>query len=208
MQIELDAVTVTFGQRNVLDALSETFAAGQTTAVLGPSGSGKSTLLGVIAGRVRPQSGRLRYLGFDHPDIEWLVQSTPLLARRTVLDNARLSAAARGRTDVDTTDRALEALALVGIADLAETAAFKLSGGEKQRVAIARAITTAAPILLADEPTASLDPASREIVTESLQVAAANGAAVILATHDEFVAHRCDRQLQLAGGRIIEVSET
>mgnify|MGYP001597026168 CR=1 FL=1 len=208
MQIELDAVTVTFGRRNVLDALSETFAAGQTTAVLGPSGSGKSTLLGVIAGRVRPQSGQLRYLGFDRPDIEWLVQSTPLLARRTVLDNARLSAAARGRTDVDTTDRALDALALVGIADLSETAAFKLSGGEKQRVAIARAITTAAPILLADEPTASLDPASREIVTESLQVAAANGAAVILATHDEFVAHRCDRQLQLADGRIIEVSET
>lgn len=208
MRIELDAVTVAFGRRTVLDALSETFAAGRTTAVLGPSGSGKSTLLGVIAGHVQPQSGTVRYSGYDHPDIEWLVQSTPLLARRTVLDNARLSAAARGRAGTATTKRALEALTLVGIEDLAETAAFKLSGGEKQRVAIARAITAAAPILLADEPTASLDPASREIVTESLQVAAANGAAVILATHDEFVAHRCDRQLQLVEGKVVQVAGT
>ncbi|MFK4762056.1 ABC transporter ATP-binding protein [Microbacterium sp. ZW T5_45] len=199
-------MTVTFGQRTVLDALSETFPAGRTSAVLGPSGSGKSTLLGVIAGRVRPQGGVVYYHGFERPDIEWLVQSTPLLARRTVLDNACLSAAARGRPDAETTSRALDALSLVGIKALAGTAAFKLSGGEKQRVAIARAMTAATPILLADEPTASLDPASREIVTESLRVAAANGAAVILATHDEFVAERCDRQLHLVDGRIAEVS--
>ncbi len=208
MHIELDAVTVAFGHRKILEALSETFVAGQTAAVLGPSGSGKSTLLGVIAGRVMPQSGQVRYSGFDRADVEWLVQSTPLLARRTVLDNALLSAGARGRCDEPTTERALEALHLVGIGELAEVSAFKLSGGEKQRVAIARAITAATPILLADEPTASLDPSSREIVADALQVAASNGAAVIIATHDEFVARQCDRQLRLAGGRITEVSET
>lgn len=208
MHIELDAVTVAFGHRKILEALSETFVAGQTAAVLGPSGSGKSTLLGVIAGRVKPQSGQVRYSGFDRADVEWLVQSTPLLARRTVLDNALLSAGARGRCDAPTTERALEALRLVGIGELAEVSAFRLSGGEKQRVAIARAITAATPILLADEPTASLDPSSREIVADALRVAASNGAAVIIATHDEFVARQCDRQLRLAGGRIAEASET
>jgi ABC-type lipoprotein export system ATPase subunit len=114
-----------------------------------------------------------------------------------------LSALLRGVDEETAYRRAISSLHAVGIGGLAERMAFTLSGGEKQRVAIARAMAARAPVLLADEPTASLDPDMRGKICDSLIAAARAGAIVVVATHDDFVSSRCDRTLVLRDGLLV-----
>ncbi|MDR1633751.1 MAG: ATP-binding cassette domain-containing protein [Bifidobacteriaceae bacterium] len=205
MLIEVRACTVTFGQRMVLSDLSVSFASPGIFAVMGPSGSGKTTLLGVIAGAVRTSSGTVVTDGVPGGagGWEWIVQSSPLLNRRTAFDNVVLGPAARGLSPGDAADRALTAIGDLGIEELAAQRVYKLSGGERQRVAVARALASRPGLILADEPTASLDPRSRTEVCDGLARAAEHGALVLVATHDPYVASRADVTYRLEGGKLM-----
>lgn len=189
-----------FGRRLVLTGLTAAFPAGRVSALMGPSGTGKSTLLAIVAGHLAPTAGRVQVTdgaGAPTTDVEWLVQSTPTLARRTAWDNAALGALARGLDRPAARAEAARVLEQLALSPVREVRTFRLSGGERQRVAVARSIVRRTPVLLADEPTASLDPTSRSAVCDALRAAADAGATVVVATHDPVVAGRCDQVLLL-----------
>lgn len=193
MQLTLSGVSVYFGSLKAVTDANLTLQSRETCALMGPSGSGKSTLLGVISGLIPPTSGTLTISGLSNPIVQWVFQSSPMLDRRSVVDNVALSSIARGTDPWTARERALELLDSFALADHALRPAYTLSGGQRQRVAIARAINASPDVLLADEPTASLDGVSRDLVCDALDHAAMNGAVVVIATHDEYVAGRCDR---------------
>lgn len=173
----------------------------ELVAIMGPSGSGKSTLLAVIAGQQELQQGSADATAGSE-DIDWLVQSTPLLTRRTAVANVALGPISKGKNHSDARRQALDVLALLGLAGLANQKVARLSGGERQRVAVARALARGSGIVLADEPTASLDSDSRRLVCEALVKLARGGASVIVATHDPVVASFADRVLVLSDGQL------
>ncbi|MDR2566801.1 MAG: ATP-binding cassette domain-containing protein [Bifidobacteriaceae bacterium] len=206
MRIDVTGCTVAFGPRVVLDSLQASFVGPGMVALMGPSGSGKTTLLGVIAGVVRTAPGTVRLNGVAKApeDWEWIVQATPLLGRRSAFDNVILGPAARGLAAGPAPAAAWAAMAALGISELADQKVYKLSGGERQRVAVARALAGGADLILADEPTASLDPRSRELVCDGLGQAAERGALVLVATHDPYVAGRADVAYRLEDGRLAD----
>jgi ABC-type multidrug transport system ATPase subunit len=198
--VTVEGVTMTFGSRRVLDGVDAHLPAGELSALMGPSGAGKSTLLAIIAGHLVPTTGTVRVTdsaGRATSQVEWMVQSTPTLPRRTAWDNAALGALARGLDRPLARDEAARVLEMLSLTAVRDTRAFRLSGGERQRVAVARSIARRTPVLLADEPTASLDPESRAAVCHALRVAADAGVTVAVATHDPWVADRCDRVVPL-----------
>lgn len=194
MRLEVRDLSFAFGSRVILERQTLRAASGQVHAVMGPSGAGKSTLLALIHGELRPQHGVVLFDG--HPrrpePAAWVVQSSPMLDRRTAVDNAALGALAQGRDLDGSLLDARANLAVLGLGGLADRQVFRLSGGERQRVAVARAMTANAPLILADEPTASLDATAREGIVAAFRRAAAQGAVVIIATHDHVVAEHCD----------------
>lgn len=201
MRIELNEVEKSFGNRNVFTGLSMAITAPCLTAVIGPSGSGKSTLLGILAGLIEPTSGtRTVTLADEEPTMRtaWMLQSAPILTRRSVLDNVVLGPLSIGRGRAQAENDARSAMARLGIEALAQTPAYRVSGGERQRIVVARALATDAQLVLADEPTASLDPANRAAVCEALVEAHSAGCAVVVATHDLVVAANCIDTVDLA----------
>ena len=197
MRIVVERVTVAVGGRVLLKDLDTEFGEKTMTALVGPSGSGKSTLLAVIAGYVSPTSGRIRFDGHDdaRQRIALVSQAPVLLMRRTVRDNVAAGGLARGLDMDSAREAADELLDVLDLSHLASVKVYRTSGGERQRVTILRAIAMNAPILLADEPTASLDPLSRAAIVVALRQAAHRGAVVIVATHDPYVAGACDRAI-------------
>ncbi|MCC5864715.1 MAG: ABC transporter ATP-binding protein [Wenzhouxiangella sp.] len=201
-------------QVSVLDALDLSLARGERLAVMGASGSGKTTLLHLIAGMDRPSSGRIRLAGADLTELgepaltRWrarhiglVFQDFNLIDSLSVADNMTLPLWLNGlpedRARVDTLAETL------GIAKLLERLPASLSGGEKQRVAIARALIHNPDLILADEPTGSLDQASAERVLELFDgVLESRGATLLLVTHNRDAAELCDRRLVLNKGRL------
>lgn len=173
----------------------------EVCALMGPSGAGKSTLLAVISGQLTPSAGKVVIDGAAEPHVQWVFQSSPMLDRRNLVDNVALASIARGDDPAYSRRRALELLQDFGLTEVAHRAAYTLSGGQRQRAAIARAIAADPDILLADEPTASLDAASRDFVCDALEHAAAGGALVVVATHDDYVAQRCTRIVTIDSAR-------
>jgi ABC-type lipoprotein export system ATPase subunit len=214
--IEADDVEVTYGPVRALDRASLAVRRGEWVAVVGPSGSGKSTLLQLFAALDRPTSGRILFRGrdlgahrhLDHyrrNDIGLVFQLHNLLphldARRNVeiaMFGTRRGRAAR-RHDAD---------GLLSSVRLEEQAARKppeMSGGERQRVAIARALANRPTVLLADEPTGSLDPESvTNVVDVFRQLHRTAGLTIVMVTHDAEVAAAADRVVTLEKGRISE----
>nr|WP_276508639.1 ATP-binding cassette domain-containing protein [Modestobacter muralis] len=176
-----------------------TLESGDLTALMGPSGSGKSTLLAILSGLMPPGEGTRRVTGAPPGEqaVSWIFQNSPGLTRRTVLDNVSLGPLSAGATRQQAEDAARSALQLLGLGDLAGTRLFRLSGGERQRAAVARCIASRADLILADEPTASLDARNRALVCQALDAAARNGSVVVVATHDQAVAQACHRVLDL-----------
>jgi ABC-type lipoprotein export system ATPase subunit len=187
------------GGRVLFTGLNASASTGEVIALMGPSGVGKSTLIAGVAGLVSVDAGEIRREeGPVRWATHWMFQSTPLLARRSALDNVALVGEMRGHSRELSLAQAGVALAELGLGPRVHLPAFTMSGGEKQRIAVARAVVSGAALILADEPTASLDPDTRSHVVSGLQRAAAAGAIVVIATHDRWVAEQCTRVVEIA----------
>jgi putative ABC transport system ATP-binding protein len=199
----------------ILDDISFLIEEGQTVAIVGASGSGKSTLLGLLAGLDLPSSGSVILLGQalyalnEDQRAEWrgrnlgfVFQSYQLLPQMSALENVMLPLELRGERGA--MQRAEALLNQVGLEARLNHYPKTLSGGEQQRVALARAFAPNPKLLLADEPTGSLDAATGERIIELLfELNAKNKTTLVLVTHDEQLAKRCDRQIRLSAGKII-----
>jgi lipoprotein-releasing system ATP-binding protein len=185
---------------------------GEVVAILGPSGSGKSTLLHLLAALDWADSGTVRWSGvaLDRSQGEiarrrashvgLVFQHHYLLTELNALENVTLPARIQGRRADETARQLLTAM---GLADRCDAPLHALSGGERQRVAVARAMVLEPPVILADEPTGSLDRhAAREVYALLRGVAEARGSAVVIVTHDEALVADADRTLRLDEGRL------
>jgi putative ABC transport system ATP-binding protein len=207
------------GSLTILDDINLDIGSGETVAIVGASGSGKSTLLGLLAGLDVPSSGEVRLFGvnlFDRDEdgrarlraqtIGFVFQSFQLLPHLTALENVLLPMELSGRTPdgIDAGRAAREMLARVGLAERLSHYPKTLSGGEQQRVALARAFVLRPPLLLADEPTGSLDARTGEAVIELMfELNRERGSTLVLVTHDPQIAARCGRRIELHAGRIV-----
>lgn len=205
--------TTPTGKLTVLDGVDLAVEAGEVVAVSGPSGSGKSTLLHLLAGLDQPTAGEVWWSEVAvHPlspdaaaaaragRVGLVFQHHHLLVDLSALENVSLPGRVQGSIDEERAKALLEA---VGLAHRLNARPRTLSGGERQRVAVARALYGAPAVVLADEPTGSLDRANAEAVVDTLlDVARRAGSAVVMVTHDERVAERADRRLQLWEGRL------
>ena len=206
------------GSLVILDDINLVIAPGETVAITGASGSGKSTLLGLLAGLDTPTTGTVRMFGNDlfardedgraqlrGAQVGFVFQSFQLLPHLTALENVLLplelgAAPPEGSTALEAARALLERVGLAGrLAHYPRT----LSGGEQQRVALARAFVARPPILLADEPTGSLDAHTGEAVMDLMfELNRERGSTLVLVTHDPDIAARCARRVELHAGRV------
>ncbi len=204
------------GSVAALQAADLQVSEGELVAVMGPSGSGKSTLLSVIGGLNPPTQGRVlvdeldvyalspeRRADFRHEYVGFVFQQLQLMPYLTALENVMLPLAISRLPRSARLRSAREALAVVGLADKGERLPGALSGGEQGRVAVARAIVNNPPVVLADEPTGSLDSETGEQVMRLLRSLADEGLAVVVVTHNEDNAAFADRVLRMRDGRLV-----
>jgi ABC-type lipoprotein export system ATPase subunit len=191
-------------------------AAGEVVAIMGPSGSGKSTLVHLLAGLDAPDRGSARLAGVDWSTLEgaararfrrrhcgFVGQGMTLLPQATAAENVAVPLLLDGAEPATLDQRVNGALENVGLTGSATKLPDQLSGGEQQRVAIARALIHAPSVLLADEPTGSLDSETSAAVTALLVASAREqGCAVVLVTHNPAVARHADRLVTLHSGRL------
>jgi ABC-type lipoprotein export system ATPase subunit len=185
-----------------------TIRAKARVAVMGSSGSGKSTFLHLLAGIEQPTAGAIRWPAFGNPDhlrpanIAIAFQGPSLVPFLSVIENVGLPLFLLGKAERGDSE-AMAAMAALGVADLADKLPDQLSGGQAQRVALARAMASRPRLLLADEPTGQLDQATgRSAIAALLAWAEANGAAVVLATHDPAVASFLEETWTMEHGRL------
>jgi iron complex transport system ATP-binding protein len=211
---ELQDASVAIAGRLVLDGASLTVAPGEVVGVVGANGAGKTTLLRAALGLAKLTAGLARLGGRPLHDLSEL-QRAGLAGylpqeRRVAWNMPAWRIAALGAAHASPGEarrRALAALSEIGLADLAERGVRDMSGGERARVLIARLMATEAPLLVADEPTAGLDPDAALRIAELLRARAARGAAIIATLHDLTLAARgCDRLAVMSGGRIIALA--
>lgn len=201
------------GILHILDDISFVLEHGSTLAITGSSGSGKSTLLGILAGLDTPTSGEVRLMGQNIFDLNeddravlraksvgFVFQSFQLLPNLTALENVMLPLELQGQP---AQERAAHMLERVGLTSRINHYPKTLSGGEKQRVALARAFVVDPAILFADEPTGSLDTETGQRIAELMfDMNREKGATLVLVTHDERLAARCEQKITLVSGRL------
>lgn len=210
MSLTLTAVSFTFpGRDHLIASATLTLHPGESAAVMAPSGTGKTTLLEIAGGLRQPDSGSVRFdghpVGSEQVRVAWVRQSTDLLRRRSVEDNVALPLLAAGTAREMALRAAREELTQVGLHNCWSRQVKDISGGEAQRTAIARAAVAPPDILLADEPTASLDRDNATLVATAL-VSQFPSAVVLIATHDPAVAHAAQRVLTLTDGQIVDAA--
>jgi putative ABC transport system ATP-binding protein len=206
------SVTDSTGTLDILRDIHFDLAPRQTAAIVGASGSGKSTLLSIIAGLDTPTRGTVRLAGIDifavdederaawrAQKVGFVFQSFQLLGNLTALENVMLPLELAGRKD--SRQAATDMLARVGLAERLGHYPKVLSGGEQQRVALARAFVVQPAVLLADEPTGSLDFATGErVMALMFELNAEQGTTLVLVTHDRGIAQRCQKRITIEAG--------
>jgi ABC-type lipoprotein export system ATPase subunit len=219
LAIEVRGLEKTYddGLIRALDGVDLTVERQEFVAITGPSGCGKSTLLHLLAALDRPTRGAIRVNGFDvvhlrnasrfrREEVGLVFQLHNLLPRLSVRENVEIAMFGSRRPRSQRAAYADELLEAVGLAGLATRVPTQLSGGERQRVAIARALANDPPVLLADEPTGSLDSASVDVVLGLFQrLRRERETTIVLVTHDELVAHVADRVIHMVDGRVVDV---
>jgi putative ABC transport system ATP-binding protein len=219
--IDVRDVLKTFedGRIPALNGATLTVLPGEFVAIMGPSGCGKSTLLHLIGALDQPDGGEIRVgsrklseIGdlsrYRGREVGFVFQLHNLLPSLTASENVQVPMFETGRSRHDRRDRASRLLALVGLNGKDDQRPTELSGGERQRVAIARALANDPPILLADEPTGSLDSVAGQRILDLLEeLRAQRGLTVLLVTHDQSVAARADRIVRMLDGRVVDAGQ-
>lgn len=204
-----DGLTSVVDGRTVLADVTVRLVAGESGALFGPSGSGKSVLLTTLSGLVPPQAGTVRFM--DEPvdfeserrrRIALILQTYGLFPLLTAAENVEVALRVAGWRPDEAREAAEEELDRLGLGRFVGHLVEELSGGQEQRVAVARATAVRPRVLLADEPTTEQDKDHRDLVLGRLFELTAAGTALLLATHDDEVAARCDRVLELRHGRL------
>ncbi len=204
------------GKLAILRDISFALEAGQTAAIVGASGSGKSTLLGILAGLDTPTAGTVHLAGHDlfaldedqraalrARHVGFVFQSFQLMPNLTALENVMLPLELAGMPDAKAQASAM--LQRVGLGERLQHRPKVLSGGEQQRVALARAFVVQPELLLADEPTGSLDHATGAAIMDLMfALNREQGTTLVLVTHDRQLAERCERRLSIEAGRLSE----
>ncbi len=212
------SVTDSTGTLTILRDIDFTVRRGETVAIVGASGSGKSTLLSIVAGLDTPTQGTVHIDGADlfaldedqraalrAAKVGFVFQSFQLLANLTALENVMLPLELAGRRDARLAATAM--LQRVGLGERLNHYPKVLSGGEQQRVALARAFVVRPAVLLADEPTGSLDFATGESVMALMfELNREQHTTLVLVTHDRGIAERCDRRITIAAGQVADIS--
>jgi putative ABC transport system ATP-binding protein len=210
------SVTDSTGTLDILRDIDFSLSRRETAAIVGASGSGKSTLLSIIAGLDTPTRGTVRLAGQDlfaldedaraglrATQVGFVFQSFQLMGNLTALENVMLPLELAGRKDAR--KAATEMLGRVGLSERLGHYPKVLSGGEQQRVALARAFVVQPAVLLADEPTGSLDFATGETVMQLMfDLNQEQGTTLVLVTHDRAIAARCQRRITIDAGRVVE----
>lgn len=213
-------VSTSEGELQILSPISFEVKAGESIAIIGASGSGKSTLLGLLAGLDESTNGEIWLNGaplhtmgeeeravFRGQHVGFIFQSFMLVQSLTALENVMLPAEIAGLSNAK--QRAMDILSDVGLSHRAHHFPNQLSGGEQQRVAIARAFITSPKILFADEPTGNLDAKNSEKVEGLLfKMNREKGTTLVLVTHDNNLAAKCDRQLTMTAGELSETRQS
>lgn len=214
--IELAGITKSFGTLQVLKGIDLTVGRGEVVSIVGPSGAGKTTLLQIMGTLDRPDSGHIvidgtdvgvlggkRLSAFRNRKIGFVFQFHQLLPEFTALENVAIPVLIAGETFAKARGRAAELLEMMGLKDRAAHKPAELSGGEKQRVAVARALANHPSVVLADEPSGSLDMQNKEELHRLFfELRDKLEQTFVIVTHDEALAERTDRTIHIIDGKI------
>ena len=216
--IEIKGVTKSFGSLQVLKGIDLRIEKGEIVSIVGPSGAGKTTLLQILGTLDKPDSGSVVVDGietstlstnklseFRNTHLGFVFQFHQLLPEFTAIENIMIPAYIAGMKPKEARSRAEELLAFMGLSDRATHKPNELSGGEKQRVAVARALMNNPAVILADEPSGSLDSKNKEELHKLFfELRDKFGQTFVIVTHDETLATLTDRTIHLKDGRIVE----
>lgn len=215
--IQIEGITKSFGQLQVLKGIDININKGEVVSIVGPSGAGKTTLLQIMGTLDRADSGRVIINGTDisrmkekelsafrNREIGFVFQFHQLLPEFTALENVTIPALIKGIPAADARKQAIEMLDFLGLSDRASHKPAELSGGEKQRVAVARALINNPSVVLADEPSGSLDTKNKEELHNLFfELRDKLGQTFVVVTHDEGLAGQTDRTIHMLDGRIV-----
>lgn len=215
--IQIEGITKSFGQLQVLKGIDLNIDKGEVVSIVGPSGAGKTTLLQIIGTLDRADAGRVIINGTDvsrmkekelsafrNREIGFVFQFHQLLPEFTALENVTIPAMIKGVSAHDARKQALDMLKFLGLSDRASHKPSELSGGEKQRVAVARALMNNPSVVLADEPSGSLDTKNKEELHNLFfELRDKLGQTFVIVTHDEGLASQTDRTIHMLDGRIV-----
>lgn len=216
--IQLTNIEKSFGSLEVLKGIDLEINKGEVVSIVGPSGAGKTTLLQIMGTLDRPDSGKVIVDGVDvstlsqkklsdfrNQHVGFVFQFHQLLPEFTALENIMIPAFIGGKSQKEAKRRALELLDFMGLTERAEHKPNELSGGEKQRVAVARALVNNPAVILADEPSGSLDTKNKgELHQLFFDLRDKFGQTFVIVTHDEQLASITDRTIHMKDGRILE----